>query len=222
MPSNPISRRDVLRTLAMGAVGGSVLQVIPLQAAEQVHHMVKKEKAQAPTGKYRPKSSPLTSTQRSALAMRMPSSHPMTNPEVRWRRARRNLSIFSPAKTKTISSRWEEGDVAGRLVHGSLRQPLSQLQRGSTKRDSGSNRVSQECRERREHQSGGGVLSFLRKLTTDGFYSSEIGIKDLQYIGNAFVKEFRGARLYPKHLRSGHDISKIPAVLPLEGRRSMA
>src|ERR1700741_1331839 len=55
MPSNPISRRDVLRTLAMGAVGGSVLQVIPLQAAEQVHHMVKKEKAQAPAGKYRPK-----------------------------------------------------------------------------------------------------------------------------------------------------------------------
>src|SRR5437660_1828659 len=55
MPSNPISRRDVLRTLAMGAVGGSVLQIIPLQAAEQIHHMVKKEKAQAPAGKYQPK-----------------------------------------------------------------------------------------------------------------------------------------------------------------------
>jgi hypothetical protein len=41
MSRNSVSRRDVLRTLAMGAVGGSVLQLIPLQAAEQVHHMVK-------------------------------------------------------------------------------------------------------------------------------------------------------------------------------------
>ena len=32
--SGGISRRDILRTLAMGAVGGSVLQVIPAQAAE--------------------------------------------------------------------------------------------------------------------------------------------------------------------------------------------
>ena len=35
-------------------------------------------------------------------------------------------------------------------------------------------------------------FAFLRKLTTDGFYSSAIGIKDLQYIGNTFVKEFPG------------------------------
>src|SRR5246127_2961871 len=51
----PVSRRDVLKTLAMGAVGGSVLQVIPLEAAAQAHHMVKQEKKQAPAGKYRPK-----------------------------------------------------------------------------------------------------------------------------------------------------------------------
>ena len=35
-------------------------------------------------------------------------------------------------------------------------------------------------------------FAFLRKLTTDGFYSSEIGIKDLQYIGNTFLKDFSG------------------------------
>jgi len=55
MSRNSVSRRDVLRTLAMGAVGGSVLQLIPLQAAEQVHHMVKQEKAHSSAGKYRPK-----------------------------------------------------------------------------------------------------------------------------------------------------------------------
>src|SRR5262249_59750704 len=50
-----ISRRDVLRTLAIGAAGGSVLQVIPLQAAEMAHQAVRKEKAAAPAGKYAPK-----------------------------------------------------------------------------------------------------------------------------------------------------------------------
>ncbi|HEU0368947.1 MAG TPA: gluconate 2-dehydrogenase subunit 3 family protein, partial [Candidatus Acidoferrum sp.] len=50
-----ISRRDVLKTLAMSAAGGSVLQVIPLEAAEMAHQMVHKQKAAAPAGKYAPK-----------------------------------------------------------------------------------------------------------------------------------------------------------------------
>jgi len=35
-------------------------------------------------------------------------------------------------------------------------------------------------------------------LTSDGFYSSEMAIKDLQYIGNTYVREFPGARLFPR------------------------
>src|SRR6266852_519681 len=50
-----VSRRDILKTLAMGAVGGSVLQVIPAQAAEFAHQMVHKEKAASATGKYAPR-----------------------------------------------------------------------------------------------------------------------------------------------------------------------
>src|SRR6202521_419492 len=55
MANESISRRDILRTLAVGAVGGSVLQVIPAEAAEYVHQMVHKEKAAAAAGKYAPK-----------------------------------------------------------------------------------------------------------------------------------------------------------------------
>ena len=55
MATSGISRRDVLRTLAIGAAGGGVLQVIPLKAAELAHQMVHKEKAAAPAGKYTPK-----------------------------------------------------------------------------------------------------------------------------------------------------------------------
>src|SRR5947199_10144551 len=54
MPNESISRRDVLRTLAVTAAG-SVLQIIPAEATEYVHHMVHKDKAAAPAGTYTPK-----------------------------------------------------------------------------------------------------------------------------------------------------------------------
>ncbi len=55
MAKNPITRRDVLKTLAMGVAGGSVLQSLPLQAAQHVHRMIAQEKSHAPAGRYRPK-----------------------------------------------------------------------------------------------------------------------------------------------------------------------
>src|SRR3984893_13812003 len=55
MSSQGVTRRDILKSLAMGVVGGSVLQVIPAKAAEFVHQAVRKEKAASPAGKYAPK-----------------------------------------------------------------------------------------------------------------------------------------------------------------------
>ncbi len=50
-----VSRRDVLKSLSMGAAATSVLRVIPLQAAEYAHHMIDTEKATSKTGVYTPK-----------------------------------------------------------------------------------------------------------------------------------------------------------------------
>src|SRR5260370_11562447 len=50
-----ISRRDVLKSLAMSAAATSVLRVIPAQAAEYAHHMIAAEKAAAPAKNYAPK-----------------------------------------------------------------------------------------------------------------------------------------------------------------------
>src|SRR5262249_21200740 len=55
MSTQAFTRRDVLKTLAIGAAGGSVLQVIPAEAAEYAHALVQKEKAASATGKYVPK-----------------------------------------------------------------------------------------------------------------------------------------------------------------------
>ena len=50
-----VSRRDVLRSLSIGAAATSVLRVIPLQAAEYAHHMIDSEKASSKAGIYTPK-----------------------------------------------------------------------------------------------------------------------------------------------------------------------
>src|SRR5258705_4774011 len=55
MSTQSVTRRDILKTLAMVAVGGSVLQVIPAKAAEFAHQAVRKEKAASVAGKYTPK-----------------------------------------------------------------------------------------------------------------------------------------------------------------------
>src|SRR5260370_19742914 len=55
MSENSVSRRDILRTLAVGAAGSSVLQVIPAKAAEYAHQVVHNEKSASPAGKYVPK-----------------------------------------------------------------------------------------------------------------------------------------------------------------------
>src|SRR6202007_619941 len=45
MPENIVSRRNVLKSLSMGAVAGSVLRVIPVEAAEYAHRLIAAEKA---------------------------------------------------------------------------------------------------------------------------------------------------------------------------------
>src|SRR5258707_15758731 len=55
MTKTQFPRRDVLKTLAIGAAGGSVLHSVPLQAAQHVHRMIAQEKSHAPAGRYRPK-----------------------------------------------------------------------------------------------------------------------------------------------------------------------
>ena len=50
-----ISRRDVLKSLTIGVMAGSVLSVIPVEAAEHAHNMVAAEKAADAAGLYKPK-----------------------------------------------------------------------------------------------------------------------------------------------------------------------
>src|SRR5271166_4980737 len=50
MSANSVSRRDLLKSLSMGAVAASALRTVPAQAAAYAHSLIAAEKAQTQKG----------------------------------------------------------------------------------------------------------------------------------------------------------------------------
>ena len=47
-------------------------------------------------------------------------------------------------------------------------------------------------RARPEHSQGVAFFNRFRDLTASGFWSSAMGVKDIDYVGNTFVAEWKG------------------------------
>jgi gluconate 2-dehydrogenase gamma chain len=192
MSNESISRRDILRTLAVGAVAGSVLQVIPAEAAAYIHQMVHQEKAASPAGKYTPKyfSASQYLTLIALCDMIIPKDE----------KSGGALEAGAPEFIDLLTSEnpkyqlklggglfWLDGFCSDRYGKVFLDCPPEQKKevldliafRKNAKQDSS---LSQ----------GVAFFAFLRRLTCDGFYTSKIGIADLGYIGNTSLREFPG------------------------------
>ena len=198
MANESISRRDILRTLAVGAVGGSVLQVIPAEAAEYIHQMVHKEKAAAPAGKYTPKY--FSAHQYQTLTTLCDTIIPKDE------KSGGAVEAGAPEFIDLLTSENEEYQL--RLGGG-----LSWLDGACTDRYGN---VFMECTAEQKKEimdliafrknskqdaslsQGVAFFAFLRNLTCDGFYTSKIGIADLGYIGNTSLREFPGCPPLPE------------------------
>ncbi len=75
---------------------------------------------------------------------------------------------------------------------------VSRLHAGAAKRNSRPNRLPKNFKKDPSLGQGIEFFAFLRKLTADGFFTSEIGIDYLGYIGNTYVKEFPGCPPVPE------------------------
>jgi len=198
MNATGISRRDVLKTLALGAAGGSVLQVIPSEAAELAHQMVHKEKAAAPAGKYAPKY--FTAKQYETLTSLCDTIIPKDE------KSGGAVEAGAPEFIDLLTSENQEFQLA-------LGGGLMWLDHYCTDHYE---KIYLECtpEQRKEvidliayrknakatpelHQ-GVAFFSFLRNMTCDGFYTSKIGIEDLQYIGNVTRSEWPGCPPLPE------------------------
>ncbi len=198
MANESISRRDILRTLAVTAAGGSVLQVIPAEAAAYVHQVVRKEKAAAPAGKYTPKyfSAPQYATlialcdaiipkdekSGGAVEAGAPEFIDLLTSENEKYQLRLGGGLF-----------WLDGFCSDRYGKVFLECAPEQKKevldliafRKNAKQDSA---LSQ----------GVAFFAFLRRLTCDGYYTSKIGVADLGYIGNTSLHEFPGCPPLPE------------------------
>jgi hypothetical protein len=192
MASESISRRDILRTLAFGAAAGSVLQVIPAEAAEYVHQMVHKEKAAAPAGAYAPKY--FSAAQYAAILFLCDAIIPKDD------KSAGAVEAGAPEFIDLLTSEnpkfqlklggglaWLDATCNDRYGHlfmecyADQKKEIKDLiaYRKNAKKDPS---LSQ----------GVAFFAFLRNFTCDGFYTSKIGITDLQYIGNTSIREFPG------------------------------
>jgi len=194
--STSISRRDVLKTLAMGAAATSVLRVVPLQAAEYAHHMIAAERAA--TKAYAPKY--FSAQHYKALQALCQAIIP---PDADSGGA---IEAGAPEFIDLLTSENKEYQLTlgGGLMwldetcsdrYGKLYLDCSPEQQ---------NEILDKIAYRRNAivdpslSQGVAFFSFLRNMTADGFFTSEIGIKYLGYIGSAFLKEFPGCPPVPE------------------------
>jgi hypothetical protein len=197
MANNGVSRRDVLRSLAVGATAGSVLTMIPAQAAEFAHSLVQKEKAAA-AGKYAPKF--FTPHQYETLLSLCDTIIPKDD------RSGGAVEAGAPEFIDLITSENVEYQTqfGGGLMwldnhcvdeFGKVYMECTPEQRKTTL-DLIAFRKNGKAKP--ELKQGIAFFAALRNMTCDGFYTSKIGIADLQYIGNMSVQEFPGCPPVPE------------------------
>ena len=198
MFSTAISRRDVIRTLTVGVASGSVLSMIPAQAAEHVHKMIKEDKSKSASGAYTPRffTAHQYKTLRSLCQTIIPAD----------KESGGAVEAGAPEFIDLLTSENEDYqiklggglmwlDSACRDRFGKVYLDCSPAEekeildviayRESSKQDPGLTQGVQ-------------FFAFLRDLTADGFFTSKIGIEYLKYIGNEALPDFPGCPPLPE------------------------
>jgi gluconate 2-dehydrogenase gamma chain len=192
-----LSRRDLLRNFAVGAAGGSVLQLIPARAAVLAHEIIRGEKAASPAGTYSPKF--FSAHQYQTLLVLCDSIIPKD--EV----SGGAVEAGAPEFIDLLSSENEEYQAVfgGGLMwldnlctdhyQHTFLECTAQQQRETL------DLIAYRKNEVDHPALSQGIAFFakLRSMTCDGFYTSKIGIEDLKYIGNTALASFPGCPEIP-------------------------
>jgi len=197
MNRDQVTRRAVLKSLSMGAVAGSVLRVIPLEAAEHVHNMIESEKADNKAGVYAPKyfDAHGYKTLQALCEMILPADADSGGameagaPEFIDLLTSENADYQSvlgggmKVLDSTCVSRYGKAYLECTPQQQSEILDLIAYRKNAVKDES----LSQAME----------FFSLLRNLTADVFFTSKIGIKYLGYRGNTFLLEFPGCPPVP-------------------------
>jgi hypothetical protein len=173
-------------------VAGSVLRVIPLQAAEYAHSLVAAEKADAKAGGYAPKFFP--PQQYKTLLMLCDTILPADAD------SGGAIEAGAPEFIDLLTS--ENTEYQLKLGGGLMwldstctdRYGKAYLDCSPQQQKEILDLIAYRKNAVQDTSLGQGVafFSFLRNLTSDGFFTSKIGIQYLGYVGNTFLTEFPG------------------------------
>lgn len=193
-----ISRRDLIKSISLTAAAGSMLRVVPLAAAVTAHRMVSGHKAGSTSGEYTPKFFP--EHQYKTLQALCDAIIP---PDQENGGA---VEAGAPEFIDLLSS--ENKDLQLQLGGGIMwldatcmeRYGQTYLQCASGQRTEMLDLIALRKNAEKDPRLSPGIdfFSTLRKYTADGFFTSEIGIKYLGYIGNTYLKEFPGCPAIPE------------------------
>jgi gluconate 2-dehydrogenase gamma chain len=194
----PISRRELLKSLSATVVAGSALRVIPVEAAMRAHRMVSAEIAASPSGGYTPKY--FSAHQYETLRVLCQAIIPTDN------ESGGALEAGTPEFLDLLTS--ENKDYQLQLGGGLMwldsactdRFGHNYLECAPAQQEEILNLIAFRKNADKDSRLRPGVefFSMLRKFTADGFFTSEIGIKYLGYIGNAYLPEFPGCPAVPE------------------------
>jgi gluconate 2-dehydrogenase gamma chain len=194
------TRRDILQSLTMTAVAGSVLRVIPLEAAEYAHRMVTAEKTTNKT--YTPKffSAHDYKTLKTLCQTIIP---PDQSGDAETGGA---IEAGAPEFIDLITS--ENKDYQLALGGGLMwlnetctdRYGKLYLECTADQQKEILDQIAYRKNAKQDPSLGPGIefFSLLRKFTADGFFTSEIGINYLGYIGNKYLMDFPGCPPVPE------------------------
>src|SRR4051794_22173065 len=197
MSRENITRRDVLKSLSIGAAAGSVLQTIPLQAAQYVHGLIEAEKSTDKAGGYVPKFFPAQQykTLRSLCEFILPADADSGGAVEAG--APEFIDLITSENPKYQLSlggglMWLDSTSTDKF--GKCYLDCAPEQKGEM--------LDLIAHRRNAVQEPGlsqGIEFFaiLRNLTCDGFFTSKIGIKYLGYIGNTYLMDFPGCPPVP-------------------------
>ena len=190
MSADAVTRRAVLKSLTIGAVAGSVMRVIPLEAAEVAHKMIQAEKGSS--GAYAPKFFeaggykalqalcetiiPADADSGGAVEAGAPEFIDL-------------LTSENDEYQKTLGGGVKWLDATCKTRYGKVYLDSSQAQQKEIldmiafRKNAESDESLKDAVE---------FFTLLRNMTADGFFTSRIGIKYLGYKGNTFLTHFDG------------------------------
>jgi len=182
----------------MGMMTSSVLRVIPAQAAEYAHHMVAMEKAATTAGSYTPKFFPAQQykTLQALCQTIIPADADSGGA----------IEAGAPEFIDLLTSENPEHQLklGGGLMwlDAACTDRYDKLYLDCTREQQKEilDLIAYSKNAQKDPGISQGVefFAFLREMTADGFFTSEIGIKYLGYVGNKFVLSFTGCPPVPE------------------------